>query len=63
MCAKCKEGNSATEPYIVAHHLILSHAAAVQRYRHKYQEVVCILCRQISQATLLDICVPFEIIF
>ncbi|CAL5038081.1 unnamed protein product [Urochloa decumbens] len=36
-CTKCKEGNSATEPYIVAHHLILSHAAAVQRYRQKYQ--------------------------
>ncbi|XP_077243951.1 beta-glucosidase 44-like isoform X1 [Tasmannia lanceolata] len=33
----CTEGNSATEPYIVAHHLILSHAAAVQRYREKYQ--------------------------
>ncbi|KAG9143865.1 hypothetical protein Leryth_011513 [Lithospermum erythrorhizon] len=32
----CTEGNSATEPYIVAHNLILSHAAAVQRYR-KYQ--------------------------
>ncbi|KAL3570781.1 hypothetical protein D5086_028030 [Populus alba] len=34
----CTVGNSATEPYIVAHHLILSHAAAVQRYREKYQE-------------------------
>ncbi|KAF9623425.1 hypothetical protein IFM89_003009 [Coptis chinensis] len=33
----CTEGNSATEPYIVAHNLILSHAAAVQRYREKYQ--------------------------
>ncbi|KAK3164503.1 hypothetical protein QOZ80_1AG0020010 [Eleusine coracana subsp. coracana] len=38
-CTKCKAGNSATEPYIVAHHLILSHAAAVQRYRQKYQHV------------------------
>ncbi|XP_065634835.1 beta-glucosidase 44-like isoform X2 [Quercus suber] len=34
----CTAGNSATEPYIVAHHLILAHAAAVQRYREKYQE-------------------------
>ncbi|KAH6822211.1 B-S glucosidase 44 [Perilla frutescens var. hirtella] len=34
----CSEGNSATEPYIVAHNIILSHSAAVQRYRHKYQE-------------------------
>lgn len=33
----CTEGNSATEPYIVTHHLILSHAGAVQRYRRKYQ--------------------------
>ncbi|XP_071728980.1 beta-glucosidase 44-like [Rutidosis leptorrhynchoides] len=34
----CTDGNSGTEPYIVAHNLILSHAAAVQRYRQKYQE-------------------------
>ncbi|KAK4567573.1 hypothetical protein RGQ29_003369 [Quercus rubra] len=34
----CTAGNSATEPYIAAHHLILAHAAAVQRYREKYQE-------------------------
>ncbi|KAL5721996.1 beta-glucosidase [Ranunculus cassubicifolius] len=33
----CAQGNSATEPYIVTHNLILSHAAAVQRYREKYQ--------------------------
>ncbi|KAG6477339.1 hypothetical protein ZIOFF_066592 [Zingiber officinale] len=30
-------GNSTIEPYIVAHNLILSHAAAVNRYREKYQ--------------------------
>ncbi|XP_062026444.1 beta-glucosidase 44-like [Rosa rugosa] len=34
----CTAGNSGTEPYIAAHHLILSHAAAVQRYREKYQK-------------------------
>ncbi|XP_054822247.1 beta-glucosidase 44-like isoform X2 [Prosopis cineraria] len=34
----CSAGNSATEPYIVAHNLILMHAAAVQRYRDNYQE-------------------------
>ncbi|CAN4106043.1 unnamed protein product [Withania somnifera] len=34
----CTAGNSATEPYIVAHNLILSHAAAAHRYRQKYQE-------------------------
>ncbi|GAB2229797.1 hypothetical protein Droror1_Dr00014053 [Drosera rotundifolia] len=34
----CTTGDSGTEPYIVAHNLILSHAAAVQRYREKYQK-------------------------
>lgn len=33
----CTEGDSATEPYIVAHNLILCHATAAQRYREKYQ--------------------------
>lgn len=37
---KCDAGNSGTEPYIVARHLLLSHAYAVQVYRQKYQ--VCI---------------------
>ncbi|KAK4483755.1 hypothetical protein RD792_010957 [Penstemon davidsonii] len=32
-----KEGNSAIEPYIVAHHLILSHASAVNLYRTHFQ--------------------------
>ncbi|CAA0818731.1 Beta-glucosidase 16 [Striga hermonthica] len=32
-------GNEATEPYIVAHHLILAHATAVRIYREKYQAV------------------------
>ncbi|KAK4280720.1 hypothetical protein QN277_012304 [Acacia crassicarpa] len=34
----CTAGDSGTEPYIAAHNLILSHAAAVDRYRTKYQE-------------------------
>lgn len=33
----CTGGDSGTEPYIVAHHLLLAHAAAVQVYRTKYQ--------------------------
>ncbi|KMT08968.1 hypothetical protein BVRB_6g136810 [Beta vulgaris subsp. vulgaris] len=33
----CRAGNSATEPYIVAHHLLLAHATAVNIYRTKYQ--------------------------
>ncbi|XP_052193424.1 beta-glucosidase 12-like isoform X1 [Diospyros lotus] len=33
----CTVGNSATEPYIVGYHLLLSHAEAVKRYKTKYQ--------------------------
>ncbi|KAI5603178.1 hypothetical protein BDE02_01G202700 [Populus trichocarpa] len=33
----CTLGNSGTEPYMVAHNLILGHAAAVKLYREKYQ--------------------------
>ncbi|XP_020089298.1 beta-glucosidase 31-like [Ananas comosus] len=33
----CTVGNSTTEPYIVAHHLLLAHASAVSLYREKYQ--------------------------
>ncbi|CAM8878852.1 unnamed protein product [Rhodiola kirilowii] len=33
----CLVGNSATEPYIIGHHLILAHGAAVKVYREKYQ--------------------------
>lgn len=33
----CTAGNSATEPYLVAHHILLSHATAVKLYKEKYQ--------------------------
>ncbi|KAF5736406.1 beta-glucosidase [Tripterygium wilfordii] len=33
----CTSGNSATEPYIVAHNLLLSHGIAVKLYKQKYQ--------------------------
>jgi beta-glucosidase len=33
----CTVGNSTTEPYIAAHHLLLAHASAVSLYRDKYQ--------------------------
>lgn len=33
----CPEGNSATEPYLVAHHLLLCHATAVDLYKKNYQ--------------------------
>ncbi|XP_021867248.2 beta-glucosidase 40 isoform X1 [Spinacia oleracea] len=35
----CRAGNSATEPYIVAHHMLLAHATAVDIYRRKYQSI------------------------
>lgn len=36
--ARCSEGNSSTEGYLAAHHMLLAHAAAVQLYRANYQE-------------------------
>ncbi|XP_021905430.1 beta-glucosidase 12-like isoform X1 [Carica papaya] len=33
----CTAGDSATEPYIVAHNFLLTHATAVKVYRDKYQ--------------------------
>lgn len=38
--ANCNAGDSSTEPYVVTHHLILSHAAAVKVYRQKFQVAV-----------------------
>lgn len=34
----CRAGNSATEPYIVGHNVLLSHATAADIYRKKYQQ-------------------------
>ncbi|KAL8153864.1 hypothetical protein V2J09_011624 [Rumex salicifolius] len=34
----CSEGNSAIEPYVVAHHLLLCHAVTVELYRNEYQD-------------------------
>ncbi|XP_042479582.1 beta-glucosidase 13-like isoform X2 [Macadamia integrifolia] len=36
-CSSCSKGNSSTEPYLVGHHQLLAHAAAVSLYRDKYQ--------------------------
>ncbi|XP_074311899.1 beta-glucosidase 24-like isoform X2 [Silene latifolia] len=33
----CTGGDSATEPYLVTHHLLLAHATAADLYRQKYQ--------------------------
>jgi beta-glucosidase len=32
----CSEGDSATEPYVVAHNVLLAHAAAARVYRERY---------------------------
>ncbi|KAK7373948.1 hypothetical protein VNO80_07370 [Phaseolus coccineus] len=33
----CSRGNSSTEPYLVAHHMLLAHGSAARVYRQKYQ--------------------------
>ena len=33
----CTGGNSTSEPYIVAHNIMLAHATTVRLYRNKYQ--------------------------
>ncbi|VAI19686.1 unnamed protein product [Triticum turgidum subsp. durum] len=33
----CTRGDSTTEPYVAAHHLLLAHASAVRLYRDNYQ--------------------------
>ncbi|KAG2636140.1 hypothetical protein PVAP13_2NG427000 [Panicum virgatum] len=35
----CTGGNSSTEPYIAAHHLLLAHVSAVSLYRSKYEPI------------------------
>ena len=36
----CTGGNSGTEPYLVTHYILLSHAVAVKLYKDNYQ--VCV---------------------
>ncbi|XP_057458048.1 beta-glucosidase 11-like [Lotus japonicus] len=36
--SNCSKGNSSTEPYLVAHHVLLAHASATRLYRKKYQD-------------------------
>jgi len=37
--SRCPEGDSSTEPWLVAHHILLSHAHAVKLYRDEFQPV------------------------
>ncbi|XP_012858036.1 PREDICTED: beta-glucosidase 13-like [Erythranthe guttata] len=34
----CVQGDSATEPYIAAHHMLICHASTIKLYKEKYQE-------------------------
>ncbi|WJX63614.1 Beta-glucosidase 12 [Trifolium repens] len=45
----CTGGDSGTEPYLVAHHLLLAHAAAVQVYKTKYQVPLLLKSQTTSQ--------------
>ncbi|CAN8314502.1 unnamed protein product [Cochlearia groenlandica] len=38
-CSTCLSGNSSTEPYIVAHNLLLAHASASRLYKQKYKHI------------------------
>jgi len=53
----CTAGNSATEPYIVAHNMLLAHSTAVKIYRNKYQGKQK---GSIGIALALDWTVPFS---
>lgn len=33
----CSKGNSSSEPYLAAHHMLLAHASTARLYREKYQ--------------------------
>ncbi|KAL2337101.1 hypothetical protein Fmac_011547 [Flemingia macrophylla] len=37
----CSKGNSSTEPYLVAHHMLLAHALASRLYKKKYKDMRC----------------------
>lgn len=51
----CTGGDSGTEPYLVSHHLLLAHAAAVKLYRHKYQVIHQRIYTTINNRKLLNI--------
>jgi beta-glucosidase len=52
----CDEGDSATEPYIVAHNMLLAHARAVHTLRSKYAHQKA----QIGMAVNTDFAYPFS---
>ncbi|KAG6501760.1 hypothetical protein ZIOFF_041643 [Zingiber officinale] len=47
---RCSNGDSSKEPYIVAHHQLLAHAAAVLVYKRKYQKLSMNMVRAVEAA-------------
>jgi beta-glucosidase len=37
----CREGKSSTEPYVVAHNILLAHAGAFHTYKHHFKVIYC----------------------
>lgn len=56
----CSAGDSFIEPYLATHNVVLSHAAAVEIYRNKYQ--VCFL-RNCSNCYALNVTLQGNIMF
>jgi len=48
----CTGGDSGTEPYLVSHYLLLSHAAAANLYKTKYQVISTLELFYISKCFL-----------
>lgn len=67
----CKTGNSSTEPYIVAHNILLSHAAAYHSYRKNFKvsRIKCFITHhydfsmKISKKVLEMVLIPISWLF
>jgi beta-glucosidase len=42
----CPEGNSAVEPYLAAHHVLLAHAATMDLFRKFFKVILCFIINQ-----------------
>lgn len=61
----CTGGDSATEPYLVAHHQLLAHAAAVDLYRRKYQvhKLLLLIIDTLSTLYLHEFCSSTSVLY
>ena len=46
----CSAGNSSTEPYVAAHHILLAHASAARLYEKKYKVLLKLLNYQVIES-------------